>query len=401
MDEPGLVADPGEVEAIAAECAAAGAMALDLEFVAQDRYRPDLALVQVAWRRDDAVEIRLVDAVAVDAGPVIALAGGGIDVVLHAARQDLQIVATRFGVRVRRLFDTQVAAAFAGLGDQIGYARLVEAMLGARLGKEQQWTDWLRRPLAPAQLRYAADDVRYLPVIADALAGRLDASGRRGWVDAECDVLAQIAHDAAQIEPDSAWREVSGARALDAAGRAASRRLAAWRQREALALNQPPSWLLADRGLLELAKSRPRDERAIAKVRGLGEHARKNAAALAAALVAASADVEAGDVPPAATAWAPPGPRAQLWEEVILAVVQAASEETGIAARWLATRGDAEDLARALDARRDGAFEEIEHPILRTWRREVIGDRILAWLRGEAALVGDATTASGVKMVPR
>jgi ribonuclease D len=420
VDEPSLVRDPGEVAAIAEACAAAGAIALDLEFVAQDRFRPELALVQVAWRSDRpdpgapapgggagpparAIEVRLIDAVAVDAAPVIALTTGAVDVVAHAARQDLQILATRYGVRVQRLFDTQVAGAFAGLGDQIGYGRLVEAMLGIRLGKEQQWTDWLRRPLAPAQLQYAAADVRHLLPIADLLGERLTASGRAGWVRAECELLAQVGHDAANVTPDDAWRDVASARTLDDAGRAAVKRLAAWRLEQAIALNTPPSWIMNDKALLELARTRPGDERSIGKVRGLGDQARRQLGALLSALGAAGDDARAGAVPPAASPWnGAPGARVQLWEEVVVALVQGAAEETGIPSRWLATRGDAEDVARALDARRDDlAGGLVDHPLFTTWRREVVGDRLLAWLRGDSALVGDPTRSSGVRLVPR
>jgi ribonuclease D len=429
VDEPSLVRDPGEVAAIAEACAAAGAIALDLEFVAQDRFRPELALVQVAWRSErpdpgaaapggaaaspvgwpaGRIEVRLIDAVAVDAAPVIALTAGAVDVIAHAARQDLQILATRYGVRVRRLFDTQVAAAFAGLGDQIGYGRLVEALLGIRLGKEQQWTDWLRRPLAPAQLQYAVADVLHLLPAADLLAERLAASGRASWVRAECEVLAQVGHDAALQVPDEAWRDVASARTLDDHGRAAVKRLAAWRLEQAIALNTPPSWIMNDKALLELARTRPGDERSVGRVRGLGDQARRQAGALLSALMASAEDVRAGAVPPAASPWnGPPGSRVQLWEEVVVALVQAAAEETGIPSRWLATRGDAEDVARALDAHRhalgDGPSGPpgIDHPLFTTWRREVVGDRLLGWLRGETALVGDPAVAAGVRFVQR
>jgi ribonuclease D len=418
VDEPSLVRDPGEVAAIAEACSAAGAIALDLEFVAQDRFRPELALVQVAWRSDrpdrgaaapggavgSAIEVRLIDAVAVDAAPVIALTGGAVDVVAHAARQDLQILATRYGVRVRRLFDTQVAGAFAGLGDQIGYGRLVEATLGIRLGKEQQWTDWLRRPLAPAQLQYAAADVAHLLPIADLLGERLVASGRLEWVRAECELLAGVGHDAANVAPDDAWRDVASARTLDDPGRAAVKRLAAWRLEQAIALNTPPSWIMNDKALLELARTRPGDERSIGKVRGLGEPARRQLGTLLAAIAAAEDDARAGAAPPAAQPWnGPPGARVQLWEEVVVALVQSAAEETGIPSRWLATRGDAEDVARALDAGRDGLAggAAIDHPLFTSWRREVVGERLLAWLRGDSALVGDPTRAAGVRLVPR
>jgi ribonuclease D len=395
---PELVTQEAEVAAIARACDDAGALAIDLEFVSQDRYRPDLALVQIAWRAGadpGAVEVRLVDPLAVDVRPIVELCAGAVAVIAHAPRQDLQILASRFGLRARRVFDTQTAAAFAQHGDQVGYARLVESVLGEKLGKEAQWTDWLRRPLGDDQLRYADADVRFLPALAQALGQRLDALGRGAWVLEESDAIAEVAHRAASLAPGDAWREIGGARSLDLDGRAALRRLAAWRHELAEAQNKPPSWIVGDKALVELARARPRDERGLRVVK-LPESARRHAAELLAAVALAETDPRDGlDL---GAAWGPGGPRAQVWEEIILALVQAASEETGIPARYLGTRGDAEDLARALEARTDRRWDEVAHPMLRGWRREVIGGRVLAWLRGDAALVADPSATSGVRL---
>jgi ribonuclease D len=402
---PELVSSSTEVAAIARACEAAGAAAIDLEFVSQDRYRPDLALVQVAWAASEAsespaaVEVRLIDPLAVDVAPLIELMGGAIDVIAHAPRQDLQILASRFGLRARRVFDTQTAAAFAQHGDQVGYARLVEAVLGDRLGKEAQWTDWLRRPLGESQLRYAEGDVRYLPALARALGARLDALGRRAWAMEESDAISEVAFRAAQLRPDDAWREIAGARSLELAGRAVARRLASWRFTTAEAGNKPPSWILGDKALIELARARPGDERALRAIK-LPESARRYAADLIAAVVAAGNDDRAG-LEIEGGGGGSPGPRAQVWEEVLVALVQAASEDTGIPARYLATRGDAEDVARLLEARVDRAWDEVAHPLLRGWRREVVGDQVLAWLRGDAALVADPSRTTGVRLAPR
>lgn len=395
---PSLVTDPAEVAAIAAACAAAGTLAIDLEFVSQDRFRPDLALVQIAWSPggDPAqVEVRLLDPLAVDVAPVIGLCGGAVDVIAHAPRQDLQILGTRFGLRARRVFDTQTAAAFANLGDQVGYARLVEGLLGLRLGKEAQWTDWLRRPLGADQLRYADADVRHLLALAAVLRTSLARLGRTAWASDECDAIGEIAYKAATLTNDLAWREVAGTRQLDLSGRAAARRLAAWRIETAAQINQPVSWLLGDRALIDLARARPRDERGLKHIK-LPEAARRHADALLGVIAQAADDGAEGLEVEVVTVAG--GPRAQVWEEVIVALVQAASEDSGIPARYLATRGDAADLARALDARADRAWDQVAHPLLGGWRREVVGGAVLAWMRGAALLAADPAATSGVRL---
>jgi ribonuclease D len=396
---PELVTSQAEIARIAEACAAAGALAIDLEFVSQDRYRPDLALVQVAWLgAGPGPEIRLLDPLAVDVAPLIELLAGAVDVIAHAPRQDLQILGLRFGVRARRVFDTQTAAAFAQLGDQVGYARLVEAVVAERLGKEAQWTNWLRRPLDPEQLHYAVDDVRHLHAIAADLGARLDGLGRRAWVMAESDAIAEVAYRVATLDPLDAWREIGAVRRLDPEGRAAARRLAAWRQEVADRDNKPPSWLISDRALVEVARERPRDERALRAMR-LSEAARRHAGELLDALAAAAGDptdeLEVGPPPPS------PGPRAQVWEEIVVALVQATSEDTGIPARYLATRGEAQELARALDARTDQRWDLVEHPLLAGWRRDLVGGEILEWLDGDAALIADPAATSGVRLAPR
>jgi ribonuclease D len=395
---PELVSSSTEIAAIARACESAGAAAIDLEFVSQDRYRPDLALVQVAWGEGADVEVRLIDPLIGDVRPLVELCGGAIDVIVHAPRQDLQILATRFGLRARRIFDTQTAAAFAQYGDQVGYGRLVEAVIGEKLAKESQWTDWLRRPLGDAQLRYAEGDVRYLPALAASLRAKLDELGRRAWAAEESDAIAEIAYRAAMLEAADAWREIAGVRHLDLAGRAAARRLAAWRYETAEANNKPPSWIIGDKALIELARVRPHDDKKLRTVK-LPESARRHADELLAAIIAADDDDRAGLELPGGGG--PPGPRAQVWEEIIVALVQAASEETGIPSRYLATRGDAEDLARALEARTDRRWDEVAHPMFAGWRREVVGERVLSWLRGDAALVADPAKTTGVRLATR
>ena len=153
--------------------ASAPLVAFDLEFASAERLVPELCLLQVAWLGEhvslDAParqivaavpEIRLVDPLAVDVEPVVRALAAHPLVVAHAPRQDLQLLATRFGLDAATmpgLVDTQLMAAFAGLGDQVGLG--VARARGARRSssrRSSQWTNWARRPLSPAQLAYAA-----------------------------------------------------------------------------------------------------------------------------------------------------------------------------------------------------------------------------------------------------
>jgi len=396
--------DADAVAAMTASISAAPLVAFDLEFLAQDRLVPTLCLVQVAWlehvRLDAPVGaivaappvVKLVDPLAVDVTPLVRALASHPCVIAHAPRQDLAILATRFGIAMPAIVDTQVMAAFAGIGDQVGFAALANELLGLRLGKELQWTDWAARPLSEAQLAYAADDVRYLPAIYAKLADRLGT--RLAWARAESAVVAGDALDAANVTPETAWRHVGGLRGLDAATLAAVIELAAWRQRVCIELDRPLGQVLHDKLILDLARQRPSSVAAIRSLKGMPGFARQRADDIAAALAAA----RPGVVPTIAAGRAP-SQRAQRWSEMLLAIVQLVADQTGVAARLLATRADAEELARTVDERGLAAAEVL--PAMTSWRRDVIGRAWLGWLTGELVLIGDLGAPHGVKLLPR
>ncbi len=393
-----LVTAPADVLAIAETLARAPLVAFDLEFASADRLIPALCLIQVAWLDHvplDAApgtivpEIRLVDPIAVDVAPIVRVLAGHPLVIAHAPRQDLGLLATRFGTAMTGLVDTQLAAAFAGIGDQVGLATLAGELLGITLGKEQQWTKWEARPLTPEQLVYAEADVRHLPALYAELATRLGP--RLAWVREESAQVVADALAAASVTPETAWRGVGGQRGLDPAAHAALQALAAWRPRVAIELDRPLGQVLADRVLVELSRARPQLG-AIRSWKGLSPLARTRATEIVSALEAAP-PAEAREVPRTASV------RAQRWAEMLLAIVQVIAEDTGIAPRLLATRADAEEAARVVD---EGGLEAASQlPAFSTWRREVLGTAWEGWLTGRLALVGDATAPHGVRLAPR
>jgi ribonuclease D len=409
-----LVADEAGVATIASALAESPLVAFDLEFLAQDRLVPTLCLVQVAWLPghqglDAAVgevvapewaklvtatppEVALVDPLAIDVAPIVQALAAHACAVVHAGRQDLALLASRFGVTMPAIVDTQVMAAFAGAGDQIGFAALANELLGTTLGKEQQWTDWARRPLTAAQLEYADADVRHLPAIFARLAAQLGP--RLAWARAESTAVAGDAYAATQVTPDTAWKYVGGLRGLDADSLAAVASLAAWRLRVASELDRPLGQVLNDKVLVDIARQRLTDEDAIRSVKGIAPIARKRAGEIATAVVEAK---------PLAVAPRPlsraPSQRAQRWAEMLLAIVQLVSEQTGVAPRLLATRADAEELARAVDEHGLDAAQAL--PAFATWRRDVLGIAWEGWLTGALALVGDPNAASGLALIPR
>ena len=393
---PEPIADPARVAALTAELRAAGRFFLDLEFVSEDRYLPEPGLVQVAWGGPRAPQVAAVDPLAVDVRPLAELvADPAVTVVLHSAQADLALLAERFGVVARSLYDTQIAAAFAGLGDQVGYAGLADRLLGVAIDKGPQFTDWLRRPLAERQLRYALDDVRHLPALWAELERRLGESGRLGWVAEESQRLAEQA--ASRPDPEELYRKVPGWERLKPRSLGALRSLAAWREREARASNTPPRWLLAERVMLEIARRLPRSRRDLEAVRGLKEGTvRRYGEAVLDAVRTGAEKPLAPPRPP------PPLPeRAQAWVPLVSGLVQARCREAGIAPRFVLTKSDAEELVRWWLGRAKAGEEAAERalPLLAGWRRELAGAAALDWLAGRAALAADPAAPSGLRVV--
>ncbi len=391
-DEPSVITSVERVAEIAAEIAAFGMMAMDIEFVSEGRFIPELALLQVAWGRGEEVRVAAIDFLAVGrAGiePIFDLIRRpDIHIIAHSARQDLGLLALRYQVYVRSFWDTQIAAAFVGVGDQIGYGKLVERLLGIKLDKGSQFTAWLKRPLSARQIRYALDDVRYLPPVWTELSRRLSERARLAWVAEES---ARLAVSVGPLpEPDEAYREVKGWRGLRGAQLGSLRELAGWRLTEALATNKPLSWVLPARAMVDLCRNGARSERDLRAVRGIGDGITRRHGKVILEKIAA------GAARPPPEEYQPNRPglsvRAQVWAQVIVSLVQARCNAAKLAPRFVLTRADAEELAAWFDGGDPAVEPDID--LLRGWRREFAGESALAWLRGDKVIAASDSGAA-------
>lgn len=250
------------VEGVARWCRAPF-VALDTEFVRERTYYPRLCLLQVA----DGRAVYLLDVLAIeDLSPLRSLFEAPVPKVLHAARQDLEVFWWQLRCLPRPLFDTQVAAAYLGLGEQLGYGALVEQRLGLALPKGETRSDWARRPLSRRQLQYAAADVSHLAALYPGMREALARSGRLAWVEEDCERLLDPLLWV--VEPRSAWSKVKGWRHLRGEALAVLAAVAAWRESVAQREDVPRRRVAADEWLLELARARPRDVSALARLPG-------------------------------------------------------------------------------------------------------------------------------------
>jgi ribonuclease D len=350
---------------------------LDTEFMREKTYHAQLCLVQVAG----ADRIGLIDPLeGADVGPVADLvADRNIEIIVHAGRQDFEILLSLFDVVPRNVFDVQLAAGFIGLGSTLAYHRLVEETIGAKVSKGEAYTDWCRRPLTDLQVTYAANDVRYLLPVADYLKNRLVELGRADWASEEMNAFeARAMYETA---PENAWRRVPGRGTLNPRATAVLKEVAAWREETARRRDVPRGWVVRDPTLVEIARRRPASLSQLKGIRGL---AYKEAARSADGIIDA---VERGlNAEPVA---APQGPsrsslaRAQMVSSVADAVVRARCASAEIASELVATRAELEAVLADLF---DGSADTSRHRLLHGWRRKVAGDAVLALARGEIAV---------------
>ena len=252
---------PEAATAALAALSAGTPLALDTEFMRERTYFPQLALVQAA---DAEGRVALIDPL--DAGMREPLASfvGAADSLMHSASEDLVAFRHALGVLPRTLYDTQIAAAFAGLGPGVGYQALVKTLLGVELPKAETRSDWLRRPLSAQQLDYAADDVRHLHAAVAALDEKLESRGHRERALADMSrMLENAREDRDDPQPHLAMRPAA---AFDRLSQARLRRLLRWRDRMAREKDLPKRWLLDNEVALTLARRPPGSPQALAAV---------------------------------------------------------------------------------------------------------------------------------------
>ena len=375
--------DTHGLRALADGARAAGRLALDTEFMGEGRYRTLLCLVQLAIPERATQDERIVvlDPLVehLDGSPLAdVLADPAVEIVVHAGRQDVALVRRRFQTEVTNVFDTQVAAGFAGLGAQSSYDSLLGEILGLRVAKTASFTRWDARPLSPEQLAYAREDVVHLLELASELQRRLGEFGRLQWAREECEPLA-LSSDAR--DPDTIFARLPRVGNLAASARPVARELVAWRERTAAQHDRPVQSVLGDATLMEIAKRRPSSRAELERIRGAGSAAggRRGEELLEA--------VNRGrERPPEPPPQQSRGPSAKPEDAPLVALGEALlrtrAREADLAYELLAARADLQAIVASVRA----GGEEADVRTLRGWRRELAGAELLELLDGNVAL---------------
>jgi ribonuclease D len=351
--------DSGEALAELTQALPPGPVALDTEFMRQDTFFPRLALVQVNVGERAAL---------IDPLPLQGLGEFGRRLaapatlsVMHSASEDLEAFGT-IGVDVSTLFDTQIAAALVGLGPGLSYQKLVAQLCGVELPKAETRSDWLKRPLTPEQLDYAAQDVVHLPSLQEQLSQRLEALGRSAWHAEDC---ARLVERVRSREGDpQPQRALKGAAEWPREQQARLRRLLLWRDATARSADKPRPWLLDDARAMDFVVNPPRSgEELYERSKGL----RALRGPLRTALLEEiqrpldPAELEIAPIPPL------PGPKEKRKLGAMRDVVAKTAETLALPEGLLAARRHLETLL----------FDRVWPHALEGWRKPLLHDALM------------------------
>ncbi len=366
---PQLVVDPAHLEEVVEAALAEDRYAIDTEFHRERTYFPQVALVQLGW----ANEVVLIDPLAVDLHPLSRLLLGPGLCVLHAGVQDLEVLDLATGAAPARLFDTQIAAGFLGFSSG-SLASLLDSFLNVPIAKGDRLTDWLRRPLTPEQLVYAAGDVQHLLALTDVIVERLVALGRLEWAEQESTLMLERPRSARTS--DDAVRRIKDARKLKGDAAQVAKAVAAWRERRAASIDVPVRQVLPDIGVVAVAQRMPRTLGDLANLRGLdrrhygGDAGHELLTAVQAGLRAEPQDLVS--VPRAPELPKHLRPAVSL----IIAWVAQVARDAKMDPALIATRSDVELLLADPPSGR----------LLEGWRADLVGEPVRQLVAGQASL---------------
>ena len=373
-----MISTTGTLSDAVVAAQAAGAVGIDTEFVWERTYYPKLGLVQIGYPDGhceliDALEIK-------DWSPLKELLEDEKTVkILHDAQQDLMIIKRACGACPRNIFDTQRAAGFIGLSSAISLSGLLKDLLGINLSKSETRSDWLARPLNKKQVDYAEEDVRYSTELMQQILDKADALGRHRWILEEMQYYENEAiYD--EFDPETEMPRVRGSGSLTNKQRDVLRALGAWRENEARRRDLPRNFVLSDDAIVTLLRNVPVSAPSIKPCRGLTEKTLKyNRSKIWAAIERGIA----GNLPSLSSArdkirHSPDEgyeSRVDLTLGLIKGICLAAQLDSAlIGNRAKVTRFVTETELADVDY----------HSILKGWRAEFIGNRLLDVLKGNS-----------------
>ena len=363
---------PTKFSAMVDRIAGAPLLAADTEAAGYHRYKDTVCLIQLSTRSDTFI----VDALAVRELGELAkvLHDQTTEAVFHDADYDLRLLRRDFGLSIKRLFDTKIAAQFLG-EPAIGLGALAEKYLGVVLEKKHQRADWAQRPLPQDMLEYAAEDTRHLPALRDELERKLVEAGRLNWALEEFGIVQETRWQDGADEMD-AYQRIKGARDLTPRQLAILRELHAWRELAAEARDVATFRIISNEALLELARMTPASLGELGSIKGVGASLIDRRGTEILAAIARGQEVPESELPtfPRAPRRPPPDANFDARLDRLRGARDKVADELGLDRGFLMPRAQLEAIARL----RPKKLEELgQVPEIRRWQIEALGTKLL------------------------
>ncbi len=344
-------------------------LAIDTEFHREKTYYPRLALIQVARASG---EIALIDPFRVELKALLPLFDSSIEFIFHAFDQDLAILERAVGAVPKRLYDTQIAAAFLGTA-RAGLGTLLEKFLAVKAQKADRFSDWTLRPLSKGQIDYASTDVVHLHSLRYAINKELIRLGRVRWVDEELQRTLERQHKL--VEPELAWLRIKECRTLDEQSKRVARALGTWRELTARENDIPCRYVLSDLAVATIAHAKPRSLDVMLNLRGVDSNrmsSKIQTEIMETIKAGLSSPVPAESISDGAPYPKHLTPLVQLCQAWVTSVAQQAQIDSVI----VSSKDDIQDL-----------LAKKEHARLRSgWRYELVGKDITDLIEGRSAI---------------
>ena len=351
------------------KCKIEKVLAVDTEFIRDSTYYPSLCLIQIAGINFAAA----IDPLAkLDMSPIWELLlNKNILKVFHAGRQDIEIFFGLMGEIPTPIYDTQIAAMFCGLGDQVGYESLVNNFLGLSVNKEHQFTNWLQRPLSQNQINYAISDVTHLINIFPLIRQAIKDNNREEWVTKELEHLSK--KELYQIKADEVWKKIkiknSNPQMLNLL-----KHLAYWRENECKKRNIPRNRLIRDDILINISFSKPKTISELKKIRAIPKNLSNDDFSQILEVIDKAEKVKREEWPLISTSTSPQISKSSL--ELLKILLKYCSEENGLAEKVIA---NTDDLKSILEGQKKNM------KVFTGWRNKIFGEIALSLLNGKLA----------------
>ena len=351
------------------KCKIEKVLAVDTEFIRDSTYYPSLCLIQIAGINFAAA----IDPLAkLDMSPIWELLlNKNILKVFHAGRQDIEIFFGLMGEIPTPIYDTQIAAMFCGLGDQVSYESLVNNFLGLSVNKEHQFTNWLQRPLSQNQINYAISDVTHLINIFPLIRQAIKDNNREEWVTKELEHLSK--KELYQVKADEVWKKIklknSNPQMLNLL-----KYLASWRENECKKRNIPRNRLIRDDVLINISFSKPKTISELKKIRAIPKNLSNDDFFQILEVVDKAQKVKRDEWPLISTSTSPQISKSSL--ELLKILLKYCSEENGLAEKVIA---NTDDLKSILEGQKKNM------KVFTGWRNKIFGEIALSLLNGKLA----------------